>query len=102
MRPLTLPRLRCQCLCACLALTLASQTFICGQPIPATIPPGTLFHDFDHDGIQEKLISSPGHERDPALGCREQDVAERRITRCPAEFGSWTIRARMQDFGLST
>ena len=50
--------LACHCLSA--GLLWSSPLSISAQPIPDIVPPGTLFHDFDHDGIKEKLISREG------------------------------------------
>jgi len=33
------------------------------QPVPAGIPPGTVFHDFDADGVQERLSLAGGTHR---------------------------------------
>ncbi len=47
-------------LCVWLAWALAAPILTFAQPIPNVVPPGTLFHDFDHDGTKEKLTSRPG------------------------------------------
>lgn len=38
-----------------LTVTLVCQCSTSAQPIPAVLPPSTLFQDFDRDGFQEKL-----------------------------------------------
>jgi putative membrane-bound dehydrogenase-like protein len=59
-RSFSLPNLACPLLYAWLVVIQAGQTSVSAQPIPATIPPGRLFHDFDHDGLKERLTSNPG------------------------------------------
>lgn len=41
-----------------LALCVSAETL--AQPSPVALPPSTSLHDFDRDGVQEKLISRPG------------------------------------------
>ena len=48
------------CLCAWLVLTHVGSVFVSAQPLPAVNPLGTVLHDFDHDGVAEKLVSRPG------------------------------------------
>ena len=43
-----------------LAFITTLQGFLIAQPIPSVVPPGTLYHDFDGDGVKERLLSSPG------------------------------------------
>jgi putative membrane-bound dehydrogenase-like protein len=50
----------CHCLCAWLAFTHCAPALVSAQAIPPLIPPGTLEHDFDHDGVEDKLIGRPG------------------------------------------
>ncbi len=52
--------LACQCLSAWLAFNQVRPDSASAQPIPAVVPQGTLFYDFDHDGVKEKLIGRPG------------------------------------------
>ncbi|MBI3869649.1 MAG: c-type cytochrome [Verrucomicrobia bacterium] len=47
-------------LCSCVVFMVAATGALLAQPIPAVVPQGTLFHDFDRDGIQERLLSRPG------------------------------------------
>ena len=52
--------LACQGLAAWLVLTQAGLTPVSAQPVPAVLPRGTLLHDFDRDGLKERLTSRPG------------------------------------------
>ncbi|NOS72210.1 MAG: c-type cytochrome [Verrucomicrobia bacterium] len=59
-KQINLHLLACQCLSAWLAFGHVWPDSASAQPIPAVIPQGTLFYDFDHDGVKEKLIGRPG------------------------------------------
>lgn len=49
----------CHYVCAWLAFSYGAPALIFAETIPAAEPRDTLLHDFDHDGIEEKLISRP-------------------------------------------
>jgi hypothetical protein len=49
-----------QGLCAWPVLTAVNAPRVFAQSTSAPAPAGTLLHDFDHDGVEERLVSRPG------------------------------------------
>lgn len=54
------PRLVRHCLCAWLAFAPGGRPSASAQTNPGILPSGTLLHDFDRDGVEERLIGRPG------------------------------------------